>query len=219
MTDTSIRDTLRALRVFDVALPECDFDEAPLTPERLFLRWLSEAIEGGVREPHAMTVSTVDSNGRPNSRVLILKTLDHGKWGFAISRTSRTGHELDATPWAALDFHWREVGRQVRVRGAARDAGAKESRRDYLARPVGSRTQSWVAKPGHVLDRTEDLEAALAQARAKVDADPDAVPPHWTRYDVLADAVEFFQADTQRRHQRLLYTLADGEWRHDRLWP
>jgi pyridoxamine 5'-phosphate oxidase len=219
MTDTSIRETLRALRVFDVALPECDFDEVPLTPDRLFLRWLSEAIEAGVREPHAMTVSTVDTDGRTNSRVLILKALDDGKWGFAISRTSAAGHELDATAGAALGFHWREVGRQVRVRGAARDAGPDESRRDYLARPLGSRIQSWVAKPSRVLHRPEDLEAALAQARAKVEADPDAVPPQWTRYDVLADEVEFWQADAQRRHQRLRYALTDGEWRHDRLWP
>jgi pyridoxamine 5'-phosphate oxidase len=214
-----LRATLRQLRVFDTELPQLDVDEAPPVPDRLFADWLAAAIEAGVREPHAMTLSTVDRAGRPNSRVLILKRLSEGRWGFATSRSSPKGDELRARPWAALNFYWREVGRQVRVRGQVVDAGPEEAAQDFLARPDGSRAESWVGNQSRVLGSSDELDRALSAAQAQVAARPDAVPEHWARYDLVADAVEFWQADRDRRHTRLRYRLTDGTWTRERLWP
>jgi pyridoxamine 5'-phosphate oxidase len=216
---SDLRETLRGLPVFDVELPKFDPENAPVIPDELFADWLSHAIEAGVREPHAMTLSTVDSAGRPSCRVVILKRLTEGRWGFATSRASRKGIELSQSPWAAVNFYWPQVGRQIRVRGKVIDAGPEEAVRDFLARPHGSRAESWAGSQSQVLVSRDDLDAALAEAQAKVAAEPDAVPEQWTRFDLLADEVEFWQADRERRHTRLRYRLTAGSWASEQLWP
>lgn len=138
MADDEIRDRLRALPVFAGELPAFDPADAPAHPAELFAAWLLEAIDAGLREPHAMTLSTVDADGRPSARVLILKAVDDGRWQFASSRTSRKGEELAGSPWVAMTFWWSELGRQVRLRGKVLDAGPEAGLRDFLARPAGS---------------------------------------------------------------------------------
>ncbi len=121
--DDELQERLRSLRVFDCELPAFDIGGAPEHPIELFRSWLIEAITAGVREPHAMTLSTVDADRRPSSRVLILKGLSSGALQFASSRTSRKGRELSATLQAAAGFYWRELGRQVRLTGQVLDRG------------------------------------------------------------------------------------------------
>jgi pyridoxamine 5'-phosphate oxidase len=118
---TQLQARLRELRVFEGSMAHFEPSDAPAHPAELFLGWLEEAIEAGVREPHAMTLSTVDANGRPSSRVLILKGLSDGRREFATSRLNRKGQELQGNGWAALSFHWSEQGRQARVRYLLRD--------------------------------------------------------------------------------------------------
>jgi pyridoxamine 5'-phosphate oxidase len=214
-----LRAQLRSLRVFDGALPSFDPHSAPEHPAELFLRWLIEAVEADVREPHAMTLSTVDSDGRPTSRVLILKGLADGQWQFATSRTSRKGRELEHAPWAAASFYWSELGRQVRLRGRVLDAGREAGARDFLARPRRSRAESLVGHQSEILDDPADLDAALEHALARVTADADAVPDHWALYGLLPDEIEFWQADAERRHTRLRYELTDTRWDRRLLWP
>ncbi len=217
--EDGLRTRLRSLRVFAGRLPEFDTDSAPEQPAELFLRWLVEAVDADVREPHAMTLSTVDRDGRPSSRVLILKGLADGQWQFATSRTSRKGQELEHASWAAANFYWAELGRQVRLRGRALDAGPEQAAHDFLARPQDSRVESLVGHQSEVLDDPAELDAEIARARARVVADPDRVPEHWALYRLVADEVEFWQADAARRHVRLRYELADGRWRRQLLWP
>jgi pyridoxamine 5'-phosphate oxidase len=207
------------LRVFAGALPAFETASAPEHPAELFLEWLLEAIEADVREPHAMTLSTVDPDGRPTSRVLILKGLADGQWQFATSRTSRKGRELEHSPWAAACFYWPELGRQVRLRGRVLDAGREEAARDFLARPEGSRAESLVGHQSEILDDPADLDVAIEQALAQVSADAHAVPEHWALYGLLPDEVEFWQADAGRRHTRLRYELAGTRWDRRLLWP
>jgi pyridoxamine 5'-phosphate oxidase len=207
------------LRVFAGALPAFETASAPEHPAELFLGWLLEAIEADVREPHAMTLSTVDPEGRPTSRVLILKGLADGQWQFATSRTSRKGRELEHSPWAAACFYWPELGRQVRLRGRVLDAGREEAARDFLARPEGSRAESLVGHQSEILDDPADLDVAIEQALAQVSADAHAVPEHWALYGLLPDEVEFWQADAGRRHTRLRYELAGTRWDRRLLWP
>ncbi len=214
-----VRDRLRALRVFAGEMPSFETDRAPAHPAELFLEWLLAAIDVGVREPHAMTLSTVDQAGRPTSRVLILKGLLDGQWQFASSATSRKGRELAANPWAAINFYWSELGRQVRIRGRVTDAGPAASARDFLARPVGSRAEALAGRQSDVLTHPQDLDDALAEARSRVEADRKLVAEHWTLYHLIPDEIEFWQADPERRHTRLRYVLQDSRWTQQALWP
>ena len=217
--DPGLRLRLRGLRVFEEELPAFDTDQAPTHPVELFSEWLLGAIDAGVREPHTMTLCTVDADGRPNSRVLLLKGLADGRLEFATSRASRKGRELAAVPAAAANFYWPELGRQVRLRGHVRDGGPAEAARDFLARAAESRAESLLGRQSQVLADESDLDVALSEARAQIVADPGLVPEHWALYQLLPDEVEFWQANRERRHVRLRYELLDSRWRRVLLWP
>ena len=217
--DEEVREQLRALRVFDVERPAFDPETAPDHPAELFRQWLTEAIDAGVQAPHAMTLGTVDEDGRPTTRVLLLKGLDDGRWQFASSRTSRKGREIAATPWGAATFYWREQSRQVRLRGRILDGGAEAAARDFLARPADARVEALAGRQSEVLDDPGELAAAAAAARRQVEGDPELVPEHWALYHLVPDEVEFWQGDPARRHVRLRYLFAGDAWTRQTLWP
>jgi pyridoxamine 5'-phosphate oxidase len=219
MPDDDLRNQLRRLPVFGEDMPVFNTDEVPGHPAELFAGWLLHAIEAGVREPHAMTLSTVDSEGRPSSRVLILKGLTDGRWEFATSRQSRKGRELSHSPWVAANFYWPELGRQVRLRGRVIDAGSEAAARDFLARPAGSRAESLVGNQSQPLRDPVDLDVALERAQELTSTDPELVAEDWALFGLIADEVEFWQADARRRHIRLCYRLEAGSWISQRLWP
>jgi pyridoxamine 5'-phosphate oxidase len=217
-----VRDLLRGLAVFDTELPSFDPGSAPGEPVALFVDWLTEAIEAAVREPHAMTVSTADGDGRPSSRVLICKdVLPDGTWCFASSSGSRKGLELASTPFAALCFHWREQGRQIRVQGPTVPATPERSTADFLARPLASRAEALVGRQSEVLRDPGELADAIEHALTLLREDPAKVAPGWTLYGVRAEEVEFWQADRDRRHTRVRYSRGPGEegWTRELLWP
>jgi pyridoxamine 5'-phosphate oxidase len=214
-----LRSRLRELRVFAGDLAQFDVSHAPAHPAELFLRWLAEAIDAEVPEPHAMTLSTVDRDGRPNSRVLILKGLSDGRWEFASSRASRKGTELSANGWAALSFYWPALGRQVRLRGRVIEAGPERSGLDFLARSPAARAEALAGTQSAMLSDPEDLDAALCEAHELIERDPQIVDEDWTLYGLAADEVEFWQAHPERRHTRLRYRLREGSWLRERLWP
>ncbi len=190
-----------------------------MTPEELFREWLEDAGRAGGADPRAMTLATVDADGRPDARVVILRHLGDGRWGFSTSRLSPKARQLAVTPWAALTFHWPQVGRQVRIRGRVLDAGQAEAAVDFLARHPASRAEAASERQSEVLEDPTELERALRAAIAEARAHPDWVPEHWTRYDLVADTVEFWELDPDRRHRRLRYALRGGVWTRERLWP
>jgi pyridoxamine 5'-phosphate oxidase len=215
-----LRTRLRGLRVFgEEGLPGLDPGAAPDSPEPLFLAWLGEAIDAGVRGPHAMTLSTIDVYGRPDSRVLLLKDVVDGRWAFATSRASRKGRQLLETPAAALNFFWAEQARQVRVRGRVADAGREAAARDYLERPEPSRAESLPGRQSRPLGDPSEVEAVAAEAAQRVAAEPDHVPDHWIVYHLIPDEVEFWQGRADRRHVRLRYERRAGAWSRTLLWP
>jgi pyridoxamine 5'-phosphate oxidase len=214
-----LRTRLRELDVFEGVSACFEPAGAPVHPAELFLQWLEEAIDAEVREPHTMTLSTVDEEGRPSSRVLILKGLGDGHWEFASSRLSRKGHELECNGWGALSFYWSEQGRQVRVRGRVLAAGSDRSAADFLARSEDARAEALAGVQSEVLRDPAELEQALQEATQLVERDPGAVAEEWTLYGLAADEVEFWQAHPQRRHVRLRYLLGNGSWRRECLWP
>jgi pyridoxamine 5'-phosphate oxidase len=211
--------SLRGLPSLAGPLPGFDPEAAPADPDQLFELWLAEAIDAGVVEPHAMTLSTVDPVGRPSARVLILKYLDAGCWAFASGSGSRKGKELANTPWAALTFYWPALGRQVRVRGPVEVADAAESAADFLARSPGARGGGLVGKQSEPLTDLAERDRVLDEATTRAAADPALVAPEWTVYRVVADEVEFWQGDERRRHVRVRYTRAGLAWDRALLWP
>ncbi|GAB1820443.1 pyridoxine/pyridoxamine 5'-phosphate oxidase [Herbidospora sp. RD11066] len=214
----NLRDLLRSLPVFQADLPTLDL--APDEPFSLFVRWLHDAIDAGAPGPHAMTLSTADAAGRPSARVLICKDVTaDGHWYFASGSASVKGRDLAANPNAALTFYWPRLGRQIRVTGEVTQAGPEASAADFLARPPASRAEAMIGRQSQRLDDPADLDAAFDQALARVTADPDLVAPAWTLYDLTAHGVEFWQADHQRRHTRLLYSRSGDAWHRTRLWP
>ncbi|GAA4577054.1 pyridoxine/pyridoxamine 5'-phosphate oxidase [Planotetraspora kaengkrachanensis] len=215
-----VRRLLRSLPVFAFDLPDFRPGTAPDEPVSLFVEWLMSAIEGGVFEPHAMTLSTADEGGRPSARVLICKDVDdEGNWYFASSAAGRKGHELEANPHAALTFYWPQQGRQIRVRGPVTTAGAERSAADFLARSPGARAEALSSRQSQVLDDPAEAEAALRTALDRINAEPDLVAADWTLYALAASEVEFWQADAQRRHTRLRYERTGGDWIRHLLWP
>ena len=214
-----LRKRLRGLRVFEEDLPTLDPAASPAEPASLFLAWLEEAIEAGVRGPHAMTLSTIDVYGRPDSRVLLLKDVVDGRWTFATSRGSRKGRQLLETPRAAANFFWAEQGRQVRVRGRVTDAGREAAERDFLERPEPSRAESLPGRQSRPLRDPAELDAVAEESVERVAAEPALVPDHWAVYHLIPDEVEFWQGRADRRHVRLRYAKRGGEWERELLWP
>lgn len=208
---------LRSLPVLTGAAPESDAD-AP-EPVALFAIWLQHAVNAGVPEPHAMTISTVDPQGMPRARVLILKAVDNAGWHFAVNAVSQKGHDLEANPVAALTFYWPSLVRQVRVTGPVVRDGTAYSAADFLARPLGSRAMALTRRQSQPLTDLLELETEFHKAQSQLERDPGLVPDEWVSYAVRPVEVEFWQGAADRRHVRLAYRRIDDEWEISRLWP
>lgn len=217
--DDDLRPLLRTLPVFPDDLPDFDTDAAPDEPVALFHEWLRHAADEGTPAAHAATLSTIEPDGGPAARVLILKNVDLDGWSFATHADSPKGRHLAADDRTALTFFWPQVGRQVRIRGRARPADRATSASDFLARPADSRAATLVGRQSQPLDRPSDHAGAIADARARLASDPDVIAESWTVYVVRADSVEFWQAAHDRAHVRLQYERTNGGWTRTRLWP
>jgi pyridoxamine 5'-phosphate oxidase len=210
--------SLRGWPSFPEELPAFDTTDVPAAPHELFLSWLREAGEH-VLAPHAVTLSTVDSDGAPDARVVILKDVDAAGFYVASSADSPKGEQLAKDPRAALTFFWPGRGRQVRVRGPVTPCDPEVSAADFRDRPPASRAEAFIGRQSQVLRDQADLLAAAEEADRQVRADPDLVAARWTRYLVAPLSVEFWQASLDRRHIRLRYRRDATGWATERLWP
>lgn len=225
LTDT--KDTLptdacrvvRQLKVFQGELAFFDIEQAPEDPLLLFDQWFRDAVKHGAIEPHAMTLSTIDEEGWPSSRTLILKDFDRQGLYFASSANSRKGAELASLPRAALNFYWREFGRQIRVRGTVTPCNPQRSVADFRARSAEARAESLLGKQSQPLESWSDWEEAIELARQRQEKDPSLVAADWTLYLVEPIEIEFWQADRNRKHARLKYARMASTWSKQMLWP
>ncbi|MET9584439.1 pyridoxal 5'-phosphate synthase [Streptomyces sp. NPDC006539] len=215
----AFRDLLHAQRVWDVELPAFDPAAAPRTPLPLFHAWFAEAVAAGQAEPHTMTLATVDAEGHPDLRTLMLHDADDRGWHFATHATSAKGRQLAAHPHAALGFYWPAQGRQVRVRGPVTACAPAESRADLHVRSTGALASALVGRQSEVLGSHEELRRASDAAWERAQAEPEADVPSWTRYVLEPREVEFFQGDARRRHIRLRYRASEATWERELLWP
>jgi pyridoxamine 5'-phosphate oxidase len=217
--DDGGRSYLRGLPVLTGANPGFDPADAPADPVSLFVQWLQQAADSGVQEPHAMTLSTVDAQGLPRARVLILKSVDVAGWHFAASSVSQKGRDLTAHPAAALTFFWPAVVRQVRVTGPVVTDGPQASADDFLARPLGSRAMALTLRQSQPLGDLAELDAEIDKAHRKLTDDPGLVPDEWVSQAVRPNEVEFWEGSADRRHRRLSYHRVGDRWDRTQLWP
>ncbi|WP_075731354.1 phenazine biosynthesis FMN-dependent oxidase PhzG [Streptomyces acidiscabies] len=201
----------------DLDLPE--FDTPPADPLPLLLDWLDSAVAREVREPYAAVLATADADGRPSTRVLLVKDADASGLVFTSFTGSRKGVELAARPWASLTFYWRETLQQLTVTGPVEQVGAAESDDLFARRPLAARATTAVSRQSRPLT---DEHALRAEAKSLVAADADvARPAEWTGYRLVPTAIEFWYGSPDRLHRRLRYDRpgTDGTWTHERLQP
>ncbi|MEV7618351.1 pyridoxal 5'-phosphate synthase [Streptomyces sp. NPDC089799] len=215
---STVRRWLRNIEVFAGPLPEFRPEQAPADPVRLFLSWLSDAVADGLRDPHAMILSTVDEAGDPDARVLILKGVDDSGWQFAGHGFSPKGHQLAVHPRAALTFYWPEHGRQVRLRGPVTPGSAEDSAADFLSRAATARAEALLARQSQYLADTAERDQALEKSLALIERQPSLVDSAWTLYTLEPAVVEFWQAAEDRVHTRLRYERNGTGWDRFRLW-
>lgn len=219
-TVAGMRDELRAIPNLLGSAPLPAFDAPPPRPELLFLDWFRQALEAGVPEPHAATLSTVDQHGMPDARVLVLKDLtEDGRFAFAGGAGSAKARQLAAQPSAALTFWWQPQARSVRLRGPVVRASAAEAAHDDHERAPLARAIALVGRQSEELKDPSAVEPAVGEARARLEQDPALTAPRWALWLLDPVQVEFWQAEQGRQHLRLQYLRDDGVWRSRRLWP
>jgi pyridoxamine 5'-phosphate oxidase len=199
-------------------LGELDEAEAVDGPLALFNRWMDEAIGHDVSEPTAMTVATVGANGRPSTRVVLLKGCDARGFVWFTNYDSRKGEELAGNPYAALQFHWVEMERVVRIEGRVEKTSAQESEDYFKSRPLDSRLGAWASPQSRVISSRAVLVANAAKAAVKHGLNPER-PPHWGGYRLVPERFEFWQGRRSRLHDRLVFRLDSGDWLRERLAP
>lgn len=214
-----LQEILKSLRVWDTELPAFDPSAAPSAPLPLFVEWFAEAVAAGQTEPHTMSLATVDGDGLPDVRTVMLHGADEDGFHFASHAGSAKGRQLTAHPRAALGFYWPSQGRQIRVRGDVTTQSPEVSQADLHVRSTGALAAALVGHQSEVLGSQEELEQESVAAWERAQADPKAPAPTWTAYALAPREVEFFQGDTRRRHIRLRYRSTETGWVRELLWP
>ncbi len=197
---------------------ELDENASLANPLDQFTLWLQQALEAQLPEPNAMTLATVDADGRPSTRVVLIKGFDARGIVWYTNYDSRKGRALAQHPVAALQFHWVELERVVRIEGAVEKTSDEESDAYFRSRPLDSRIGAWASPQSQVIASRAVLVANAAKVSAKYLLDPPR-PPHWGGYRLVPDTWEFWQGRKSRLHDRLRYRLEAGAWVRERLAP
>lgn len=194
---------------------------APEEPFSLFRQWFGEAMktEQAPVEPNAMSLATVDEEGRPHCRILLLKALDGRGFTFFTNYDSDKGQQLGRQPFAAMTFFWPTLERQVRIEGRVEKVSAEESDAYYHVRPLGSRLGAWASPQSQVIADRAELERLLAQTEQRFLDQAPHCPPHWGGYRLIPERIEFWQGRPSRLHDRLDYRYVANGWERRRLAP
>ncbi|MEQ1535628.1 MAG: pyridoxamine 5'-phosphate oxidase [Burkholderiaceae bacterium] len=226
MTELTASNDLKNLQNLRKSYESAELSESDslANPQDQFALWLKQAIDGKVPEPNAMTLATVASNLRPSTRVVLIKGFDERGIVWYTNFDSRKGNELAGNPYAALQFHWVELERVVRIEGIVEKVSDEESDAYYQSRPMDSRIGAWASPQSQVIANRGVLVANAAKYGAQflptMLKNGPPRPPNWGGYRLKPDSWQFWQGRRSRLHDRLRYTLDEqGGWLRERLAP
>ena len=188
-------------------------------PIRLFETWLAEAARTEPNDPNAMTCATATSDGTPSARIVLLKGVDGQGFVFYTNKQGRKGAELAANPAAALLFHWKTLGRQVRIEGSIESVTDPEADAYFASRARVSRLGAWASDQSRPLPSRAELERRVAELAARYPGEDIPRPPHWSGYRVLPKLIEFWQDMPYRLHDRRTYARRGDRWEQGALYP
>ena len=197
---------------------ELDETASASKPMAQFEAWLQQAIAAQVPEPNAMTLATVGADGRPSTRIVLIKGLSEKGLDWYTNFNSRKGQELAGNPMAALQFHWVELERVVRIEGRVERIDDAKADAYFASRPLDSRLGAWASPQSQVISSRAVLVAQAARYAAQFALSPPR-PPHWGGFRLVPDCWEFWQGRKSRLHDRLRYRLSEGQWLRERLAP
>ncbi len=211
----------------DYAQASLDIDDVHANPTEQFQQWFQEALQAEVLEPNAMTLSTIDPNGRPSARIVLIKGIDDLGVTFFTNYDSRKGQALATNPFASLVFFWPELERQVRIDGKVARVSAEESEEYFRSRPLGSKLGAWASPQSEVIPNREWLEMRQKNLQEAFPEESSVDPPrpgHWGGYRLTPDMFEFWQGRPSRLHDRIRYRMQTGwgnapAWTIERLAP
>ncbi len=195
-----------------------DFTEES-EPFTLFAQWLADATESEPNDPNALALATVDDEGLPNVRMVLLKGFDQDGFVFYTNYESQKGRELLGARKAAMCFHWKSLRRQVRVRGDIETVTDAEADEYYASRARGSRIGAWASKQSRPLESRFALEKAVAEYTAKFGLGEIPRPPHWSGFRLKPSSIEFWHDRKFRLHDRVEFKRIDGGWDKVRMYP
>ncbi len=199
-----------------------DITDPPADPMRLFDVWYEQAVlHPQIKYAAAVCLSTVDLDGMPDGRIVLLKIYDASGLVFFTDAESTKGRSLLRFPQAALTFYWGPLDRQVRIAGKVEQASDDVSDECFTRRPRGSQITAWASKQSRVLSQPAELERRVASYTEQLaEQDPVPRPPHWQAYRLVPRTIEMWQAKSSRLHDRLVYSrTSDGTWATQRLYP
>jgi len=183
-----------------------------------FEKWFKEAIDSEILEPNAMCLSTV-SNGKPSSRIVLLKGFDENGFVFFTNYKSHKGLDIEQNNHVAVNFFWAELERQVRIEGEIEKVSEEESEEYFHQRPISSQIGAWVSEQSNVIPNREVLEKRQVELEEQYKDSVIPKPPHWGGYRVKPNKIEFWQGRPSRLHDRILFTIIENNWKIERLSP
>ncbi|MCR4266723.1 pyridoxamine 5'-phosphate oxidase [Nitratireductor sp. ZSWI3] len=205
--------------MIDETLKSGDFTERD-EPYRLFAEWLDDAGQSEPNDPNAVALATVDEDGMPNVRMVLLKGFDERGFVFYTNFESTKGREILSSKKAAMCFHWKSLRRQVRVRGPVEEVSAEEADAYYASRPRGSRIGAWASKQSRPLESRFALEKAVAEYTARYAVGTIPRPAYWSGFRIVPQTIEFWHDRPFRLHDRVVFSRDDkGAWQTRRLYP
>jgi pyridoxamine 5'-phosphate oxidase len=210
----------------DISALRNEYDKFSLVPEQLpgnpiatFRDWFHYAVESRCKEVNAMVLSTVNSESKPSSRVVLLKGFDDNGFVFFTNYNSRKGHDLYNNPFAALNFFWPELERQVRIEGTVSKVSDQESTEYFNSRPRLSQAGAIVSHQSEEISDRSAIEKAMEEMMSKPESEILSKPAHWGGYVLKPDFMEFWQGRPGRLHDRICYEWTHEQWRKFRLSP
>ncbi len=205
--------------MIDKTLKSGDFTERD-EPFRLFAEWLHDATQSEPNDPNALALATVDPDGMPNVRMVLLKGFDERGFVFYTNFESAKGQEVLSAKKAAMCFHWKSLRRQVRIRGPVEVVSDEEADEYYASRPRGSRIGAWASKQSRPLESRFALEKAVAEYTAKFAVGTIPRPSHWSGFRIVPQTIEFWHDRPFRLHDRVVFSRdGKGDWQTERLYP